>query len=224
MGSKRTRRANDLGFFWGMVLTILCLTFAITALADEPAEDTEEAVSEEAVLESEVEVITVTTAAEEIEADTIETETDPELVVQKESISVVPTEEETTVSSSISLSDGDYDLLCKIVEAEATGQEVEGKMYVAAAIMNRINSDSFPDTVSGVVYERGQFSPVRDGRINCTPTETTYEAVNRVLSGETDAQGATYFMNPTISSQKNVNWFRSHLTYLFSYGGHEFYR
>lgn len=213
-GKKRAR--NELGFFWGMILIILCLTFAITALAEEPAEDTEEAVTEE-----EIEPIVVTIAAEEIiEVDVIETETEPEVVAQKESVSVGS----VGLVSTISMSDSDYDLLCKIVEAEATGQAVEDKMYVAAAIMNRVNSDSFPNTVSGVVYESGQFSPVSDGRINCRPTETTVEAVDRVLAGETDAQGATYFMNPKGSSKKNVNWFRSHLTYLFSYGGHEFYK
>lgn len=122
----------------------------------------------------------------------------------------------------------DYEILLKIVEAEAGGESVEGKILVANVILNRMNSPDFPDTVEEVVYQvvegYPQFTPTADGRIDTvTVTEETVEAVNRALDGEDLSCGALYFMASDHSEEHNVCWFENNLTWLFSYGGHDFY-
>ncbi len=125
----------------------------------------------------------------------------------------------------IYLSKSDTAILCRIVEAEATGQDIEGKMLVANVILNRVNSDKFPDTVEKVVFANKQFSPIRDGRYyKVTITKDTKEAVNRVLNGEDESNGAVYFMSRSRASAKNVSWFDNHLTRVAVYGAHEFYK
>lgn len=125
----------------------------------------------------------------------------------------------------IYLSETDQKILCRIVEAEATGQEVEGKMLVANVILNRVNSDKFPDSVEKVVFANKQFSPIRDGRYyKVSITDGTKEAVKRVLNGEDKSNGALYFMSRRRASSKNVVWFDNHLTKVAEYGGHEFFK
>ena len=152
--------------------------------------------------------------AEEDKEDTIrETETVPE------------TEEEQEEAAAPVLSDKDYNVLLRIVQAESGGCDTKGRILVANVILNRVESDEFPDSVTGVVYEKYQFSPVIDGSINtCKVSQKTIDAVDRALEGEDYSEGALYFMNRKRSSAKNVNWFDSHLSYLFQYGEHEFFK
>ena len=92
-------------------------------------------------------------------------------------------------------------------------------------IINRVKSQEFPDTITGVVYQKSQFSPVQNGTLNsCTVSEETIEAVDRALAGEDYSQGALYFMNRGRSEAGNVTWFDQRLTYLFQHEGHEFFR
>lgn len=121
------------------------------------------------------------------------------------------------------------EVLLRIVEAEATGEDIKGKMLVANVILNRVKSSQFPDTVKGVVFQKNgrttQFSPIADGRYwSVTISKETKEAVNRVLNGEDESQGALYFSARSRANKSNMNWFDNHLTWLFKYGGHEFYR
>ncbi|MFW5651723.1 MAG: cell wall hydrolase [Acetivibrio ethanolgignens] len=129
----------------------------------------------------------------------------------------------------IQLSQTDKGVLLRIVEAEATGEDVTGKMLVANVILNRVNSDEFPDTVEKVVFQKSgkkyQFSPIRDGRYyKVSVSETTEEAVERVLDGEDYSQGALYFMSRRQANKRNVRWFDQSLTWLLEYGTHEFYK
>lgn len=125
----------------------------------------------------------------------------------------------------IACSEEDYEVLKRIVQAEAGGCDMEGKILVANVVMNRVQSGKFPDTVTEVVYQKSQFSPVGNGSINrCSVTAETTEAVDRALAGEDYSRGALYFMNRRASYSGNVRWFDNHLTYLFSHGGHEFFR
>ena len=115
--------------------------------------------------------------------------------------------EAVRASSVISFSDQDYEVLKRIVEAEAGG------------------CAEFPSTITDVVYQRSQFSPVSDGRLNsCSVSEKTVEAVNRALAGEDYSQGALFFMNRIRSRSSNVSWFDRNLTYLFQHEKHEFFR
>lgn len=138
------------------------------------------------------------------------------------------TEEKNQVK--IQLSNQDKRVLQRIVEAEATGEDIRGKMLVANVVLNRVNKkNEFPDNVTDVVFERSsgvyQFSPIQDGRYwSVKITDETKEAVERVLRGEDLSEGALYFMARKYADPDNVVWFDRSLTWLFAYGEHEFYR
>ena len=126
------------------------------------------------------------------------------------------------------LRDTDYNALLKIVEAEAGGEDENGKLLVANVVLNRVKSGIFPDTVTEVVYQREfgvcQFSPVSDGRINRVKvSEETKRAVDRAVYGEDISQGALYFVARKAVAADKMQWFDNHLTWLFAYGGHEFF-
>ena len=126
------------------------------------------------------------------------------------------------------LSEEDYDALLRLVEAEASGEDIKGKMLVANVVLNRVESSSFPDTVKEVIYQRhngrAQFSPVATGKIDrVAVSEETVEAVERALRGEDESCGALYFVAPAYADAANHRWFQKNLTWLFSYNGHEFY-
>ena len=126
------------------------------------------------------------------------------------------------------LSKEDYEVLLRIVEAEAGGEDITGKMLVAGVVMNRVDCDKFPDTVKEVVFQKengvSQFSPVSDGRYDkiCV-SEETKEAVEKVLYGEDITRGALYFASRKHANPERMKWFDNSLTLLFSYGGHEFF-
>lgn len=126
------------------------------------------------------------------------------------------------------LSEQDYDVLLRIVEAEAGGEDSDGKLLVANVVLNRVNSEKFPDTVTEVVMQKeqgvAQFSPTVDGRFqDVTVSQSTYEAVERALYGEDISQGALYFCARQKADSTKVKWFDQKLTRLFSYGNHEFF-
>lgn len=127
------------------------------------------------------------------------------------------------------LSEKEKDILLRIVEAEATGEDLEGRMLVANVIINRMKSNEFPDKVSDVVFQKTgasyQFSPIGDGRYwSVSISDKTQRAVRRVLLGEDNSKGALYFMARKYSSPRNVVWFDNSLTWLFQHGVHEFYK
>ena len=134
-------------------------------------------------------------------------------------------EEARRAAAEMACSDSDYQVLLRIVEAEAGICDMKGRILVANVIMNRVRSREFPNSITDVVYQKNQFSPVSDGRLNRVKvTDTTVEAVNRALAGEDYSQGALYFMNRRRSQSKNVRWFDGQLTYLFHHDRHEFFR
>lgn len=126
------------------------------------------------------------------------------------------------------LSAEDLEALMRIVEAEAGGEDVEGKLLVANVVLNRVKDESFPDTVEEVVFQQNngvtQFSPVRNGRYwTVEISEETMEAVNRALEGEDISQGALYFAARKYADSDKMKWFDEKLTFLFAHGGHEFF-
>ncbi|WP_321008552.1 cell wall hydrolase [Hungatella effluvii] len=134
-------------------------------------------------------------------------------------------EEEKKAASRKAVSDDDYQVLLRIVQAEAGVCDEKGKILVANVVLNRVKSQEFPDSVRSVVYEPSQFSPVSDGYLNSVKvTEETKECVNRALEGEDYSDGALYFMNRRGSRSRAVSWFDSHLTYLFRHQNHEFFK
>ena len=128
----------------------------------------------------------------------------------------------------IDVSDEDLETLMKIVEAEAGGEDRNGKLLVANVVINRVKNKKFPNNVTDVVYQKAQnvtqFSPVSNGAINkVTISEETKDVVYSALKGEDISNGALYFMARKYAAPENVEWFDSKLTFLFSYGGHDFY-
>jgi N-acetylmuramoyl-L-alanine amidase len=128
----------------------------------------------------------------------------------------------------IKVSDSDIDMLSRIVEAEAGQEDYIGKILVADVVINRVNSNDFPDSVTEVVFQKSnnitQFSPVSNGTIDrVTVSDDTVKAVYSALMGEDKSGGALYFMARKYSKPQNVEWFDNHLTYLYTHGGHDFY-
>lgn len=126
------------------------------------------------------------------------------------------------------LSRKEVEVLLRIVEAEAGGEDEEGKLLVANVVLNRVASEEFPDTVTEVVFQQDngvtQFSPVRNGRYwTVEISEETITAVERALQGEDLSQGALYFAARKYADSDNMRWFDENLMYLFAHGGHEFY-
>ncbi len=127
------------------------------------------------------------------------------------------------------LSDEEMDVLLRIVEAEAGNEDEDGKLLVANVVLNRVDSEEFPDTVKEVVFqkERGvtQFSPVSNGSYyRVRVSDETVSAVGRALMGEDISEGALYFAARKYVSDSKMAWFDENLTYLFVHGGHEFFK
>ena len=133
-------------------------------------------------------------------------------------------EEERRAARRIKYTDEDYQVLLRIVQAEAGICDPKGKILVADVIINRVPSGKFPDSVKAVVYQPSQFQPVSNGTINTGKvTAETIECVDRALAGEDYSNGALYFMNRRASGSA-ASWFDRRLTYLFAHDGHEFFR
>ena len=143
----------------------------------------------------------------ETEIPAEETELEPEVVEEEE-------------NDILNLEYNDYNVLLKIVEAEAGGEDLIGKIMIANVILNRMRSDCFPNTVTEVVYQKSQFSPTIDGRINTVSiSQETLTAVERALNGEDYSSGALYFR----SVHCNSTWFDNNLVRVTEHGNHIFY-
>lgn len=95
-------------------------------------------------------------------------------------------------------------LLARLVNGEARGEVYQGQVAVAAVILNRVKSSSFPNTISGVIYQKGQFSCVTDGQFNkaIAKDSTVYKAAQEAMSGVDPTGGALYFYNPKTAKSK----------------------
>ena len=112
-------------------------------------------------------------------------------------------------------------LLKRIAMAEAEGESTECKACIMLVVLNRVQSDSFPDTVDGVLTAAGQFDPVETGGIWCKePSEGCVEALDLIQSGWDESQGATYFKATALG----YSWHDSALTTLFSMDNTTFYK
>ena len=122
----------------------------------------------------------------------------------------------------------DYYLLAKIAMAEAEGEDIIGKALVIKVIINRVESDQFPDTVYDVIYQKvynsdyHQFSPIDDGRFDrVEPSEDCYIALSMVINAGWDkSEGALYFEG----CEDEDNWHSRNLEFLFKHGNHRFYK
>lgn len=128
----------------------------------------------------------------------------------------------------IAITDQDYEALLRIVQAEAGGEEPQGRTLVAEVILNRVLAEQFASSVYDVVFERTggspQFAPTADGRFYTVEvTPETVEAVEQAIHGEDLSQGALFFSARSKADKNDMAWFDRNLKWLFQYGGHEFY-
>lgn len=107
-----------------------------------------------------------------------------------------------TSSSSSTVSSANLDLLAKCVYAEARGEPYTGQVAIAAVVLNRVKSSSFPNTVSGVIYQKNAFTCVSDGQINLTPNASAYSAAKDALNGWDPTNGCLYYYNPATATSK----------------------
>ena len=86
--------------------------------------------------------------------------------------------------------------MAKAIYAEGRGESYTGQVAIGAVIMNRLRSPSFPNTISGVIYQKGAFTAVADGQINLEPNQTAYNAARDAMNGWDPTYGALYYYNP----------------------------
>lgn len=117
----------------------------------------------------------------------------------------------------------DLDWLAKIVHAEAQGESQQGKVAVANVILNRTESQDFPDTIYGVIFDRKygvQFTPTANGAIYNNPAQESYRAAKQALYGKSEAGESLYFYNPRIAAS---SWIANNRTFYKRIGNHDFY-
>lgn len=95
-----------------------------------------------------------------------------------------------------STSSSDAYLLGRLVYGEARGEPYRGMVAVAAVVLNRVRDSRFPNTIAGVIYQKGAFSVVADGQINLTPDEPSLRAARDALNGWDPSNGCVYYFNP----------------------------
>ena len=110
-------------------------------------------------------------------------------------------------SSSTTSNSSDLNLLSRIIYGEARGEPYTGQVAIGAVVLNRVKSSSFPNTISGVIYQSGAFDAVRDGQINLTPNSTAKKAAQDALNGWDPTYGAIYYFNPSTATNKWI-WSR----------------
>lgn len=109
-------------------------------------------------------------------------------------------------SGNSSYSTADYNLLARLISAEARGESYTGQVAVGAVVLNRVSHSSFPDTISGVVYQRGAFDCVTDSNWYAAVTESAKKAAKAALDGWDPTGGAIYYYNPSTATNA---WIRS---------------
>ena len=110
-------------------------------------------------------------------------------------------------SSSNTSNSSNVNLLARLIYGEARGEPYTGQVAVGAVVMNRVKSSSFPNSVSGVIYQSGAFDAVRDGQINLSPDSTAKKAAQDAINGWDPSYGAIYYFNPSTATNKWI-WSR----------------
>lgn len=114
---------------------------------------------------------------------------------------------ELSSGNTMGLSENDLKIMANAVYGEARGEPFEGQVAVAAVILNRVKSPSFPNTPSGVIFQPGAFTAVADGQIYLEPNEQARKAVQQALNGWDPSGGCLYYFNPKTATSKWI-WTR----------------
>jgi N-acetylmuramoyl-L-alanine amidase len=97
-------------------------------------------------------------------------------------------------------SSSDVYLLARTIYAEGRGEPYTGQVAIGAVVLNRVRDKAFPNTISGVVYQKYAFTAVSDGQINLTPNDTAMKAARDALNGWDPTGGALYYYNPAVAT------------------------
>lgn len=127
----------------------------------------------------------------------------------------------SSTSTKTSSSNSDMTaLLARLINGEARGEPYQGQVAVGAVVLNRVKSSQFPNTISGVIYQKGQFSCVTDGQFDkpIDKNSTVYKAAKEAMSGADPTNGALFFYNPKTAKSK---WLFS-LKTVATIGSHRF--
>lgn len=108
----------------------------------------------------------------------------------------------STANSVGGYSNSDVYLLARLIHAEARGESYTGQVAVGAVVLNRVASPSFPNTISGVIYQRHAFTAVSDGQMNLTPNTTAINAAKDAMNGWDPSYNSLYYYNPEIATNK----------------------
>lgn len=121
-------------------------------------------------------------------------------------------------SNSSTYTNSDINLLARLIYGEARGESYTGQVAVGAVVLNRVKSSSFPNTISGVIYQSYAFTAVADGQINLKPNATAIAAAKDAMNGWDPSGGALYYYNPSTATS---SWIYSRKT-LTTIGNHVF--
>ena len=110
-------------------------------------------------------------------------------------------------SSGTTSNSSNVNLLAHLIYGEARGESYIGQVAVGAVIMNRVKSSVFPNTIAGVIYQKGAFDAVSDGQINMSPDNSAKKAAQDAINGWDPSYGAIYYFNPATATNKWI-WSR----------------
>ena len=110
------------------------------------------------------------------------------------------------ITSGSSTGSSDYQLLARLISAEARGESYLGQVAVGAVVLNRIEHPSFPDTITSIIYQKGAFSCIDDGQFYQPVADSAYKAARDALNGLDPSGGAIYYYNPKTATNQ---WIRS---------------
>ncbi|MEW6105062.1 MAG: cell wall hydrolase [Bacillota bacterium] len=116
--------------------------------------------------------------------------------------------------------DYNFDLMARVISAEAKGEPYVGQVAVGAVILNRVEHPHFPKTIPGVIFEPDAFTAVSQGTIWLPPTASSVRAAQDALAGWDPTGGALYYYNPA----KATNWWITTRHFLVQIGRHVFFR
>lgn len=109
--------------------------------------------------------------------------------------------------TAASSNSSDVSLLARLISAEARGEPYAGQVAVGAVVLNRMEHPSFPNTMSGVIYQSGAFTCISDGQFNEPVADSCYQAARDALNGSDPSGGAIYYFNPATATSKWI-WSR----------------
>lgn len=115
-------------------------------------------------------------------------------------------------------SGGDLALLARLISAEARGEPYNGQVAVGAVVLNRVDHPSFPNSISGVIYQAGAFSCLYDGQFDEPVADSAYKAAKEAMAGADPTGGAIYYFNPVTATNKWI-WSRPEI---ITIGKHRF--